>query len=287
MSFPPNLFLVGAQKAGTTFLASLLGQHPEICLSEPKEPGYFTHNSGKDLAWYRSRFRRPEKPYLLDATPSYSASPLPRLDDSAQKSPLWGVPTRIKDLSPDARIVYVVRDPVMRTWSSYWHAVRAGHESRSFHDAISEGSIYMRASRYFDQIQLFRECFARERISILKFESLIKDPNVTLTELLSKLDLPPLANPDFDRGQNRSFRYRGALAVVNRYLSGIGGMNRVSKAISPVLPRSLKDWAYRRLADRIPDMPEEDRRLLTQYFADQNRRLSQEYEIDLIEWSNP
>ena len=36
----PNLFLVGAQKAGTSALAGWLREHPEVCMSFPKEPGY-------------------------------------------------------------------------------------------------------------------------------------------------------------------------------------------------------------------------------------------------------
>ena len=56
MSFPPEVYLIGAQKAGTTTLAYLLSQHPDICVAKNKEPHYFTGNSSKDLACYQKQF---------------------------------------------------------------------------------------------------------------------------------------------------------------------------------------------------------------------------------------
>jgi hypothetical protein len=37
-----NTYLIGAQKAGTTYLAALLDQRPDVCVSDPKEPQFFT-----------------------------------------------------------------------------------------------------------------------------------------------------------------------------------------------------------------------------------------------------
>jgi len=35
----PNLFLVGAQKSGTTTLSVMLASHPSVFMCSPKEPG--------------------------------------------------------------------------------------------------------------------------------------------------------------------------------------------------------------------------------------------------------
>ena len=101
MPFPPQLYLIGTQKGGTSYLASLIGQHPEICLAEPKEPQFYTSHWDKGLDWYRGRFADPDAPVLLDASTSYTASPLPSIDppDAFESSKLAGIPAR--DLTDD------------------------------------------------------------------------------------------------------------------------------------------------------------------------------------------
>ena len=37
----PNLFIIGAMKSGTTSLHEYLNEHPDIIMSEVKEPGFF------------------------------------------------------------------------------------------------------------------------------------------------------------------------------------------------------------------------------------------------------
>ncbi|MGL5835461.1 MAG: sulfotransferase domain-containing protein, partial [Waterburya sp.] len=66
MPFPPEVYLIGAQKAGSTTLAYLLSQHPDICIAKNKEPHYFTGNSSKSWAWYQQQFLNQEKTICLD-----------------------------------------------------------------------------------------------------------------------------------------------------------------------------------------------------------------------------
>jgi len=49
LHFKPNLFVPGAAKSGTTSLHNLLNQHPEICMSSVKEPGYWKNEKFKDF----------------------------------------------------------------------------------------------------------------------------------------------------------------------------------------------------------------------------------------------
>ena len=55
-NFPPQAYLIGAEKAGTTTLAFLLNQHADIQLAESKEPNYFTYEWDRGIDWYRSCF---------------------------------------------------------------------------------------------------------------------------------------------------------------------------------------------------------------------------------------
>ena len=56
MTFAPEAFILGAAKCATTTLADLLDLHPNIRLSDPKEPDFFTGRTGRSAAWYRDRF---------------------------------------------------------------------------------------------------------------------------------------------------------------------------------------------------------------------------------------
>ena len=67
MSFPPEAFLIGAEKAGTTMLLHLFDQHPGITVSEPRITDYFTSNWDKGLDWYRACFVGPPESVFLDA----------------------------------------------------------------------------------------------------------------------------------------------------------------------------------------------------------------------------
>ena len=53
----PTFVIVGAQKSGTTTLHDLLGQHPQIWVSEPKELHFFDKHQGRGVEWYADQFR--------------------------------------------------------------------------------------------------------------------------------------------------------------------------------------------------------------------------------------
>src|SRR5688572_24468381 len=109
----PNFFIIGAMKAGTTSLWQYLRRHPEIFMSKLKEPGYFTEELRWDqgIEWYRSLFD--------DAG---SARAVGEASTSYTKWPRFaGIPARMHALVPEARLIYLVRDPGDRIRSHYIH----------------------------------------------------------------------------------------------------------------------------------------------------------------------
>jgi hypothetical protein len=155
-AFPPKVFVIGAQKSGTTQLASLLGQHPDICLARSKEPDIFSGRWCQGLDSFQSEFARLDR-ICLDASTSYSCACLPRYfsQDIGVESGFNGVPERIHSVSPDARFIYIMRDPVARAFFGYWHEVRAGRETRPFEIAVRQTTYFLRTSHYFGQIELY------------------------------------------------------------------------------------------------------------------------------------
>lgn len=197
----PNLFVVGAMKSGTTTIAAYLDRHPAITVSNPKEPSYFVEPSVLATHWrsmWERRYWADERAYLdlfhvneatrylCDASTLYAK--LPDID---------GVAEKIRDYAPHARIIYVMRDPVMRAISHYWHAFRAGEETRSMAAAIfGDDSAYLAYGRYPMQLAPYLAAFGRQRIYLMVAERVNAAPLDEMNQLFTWLDLHPLPARD-------------------------------------------------------------------------------------------
>lgn len=286
--FPPKVFLIGAQKAGTTFLAGLLDQHPDIQVASPKEPHYFTRNRERGAEWYSRCFPdSSDGVVLVDASPSYSAAPIQdgTVEHRALDSPYIGVPARIAELVPDAQFIYLVRDPVARIHSGYWHAVRTGAERLAFEEAIAPGSHYRRVSDYHQQLRLYREHFLAERFLILRFEDLVHDPEVAVKRCTEFMGLDELARLNTTHGQNRSALYSGSARALDLTLSPAGGLKAATAVGKRVLPVSMQQWLRKKLTSSIPAMPLDIRERLLEEYRPMAVQFETETGVRLYPWA--
>jgi hypothetical protein len=283
--FPPQVFLLGAQKAGTTQLASYLAQHPEICLASPKEPDYFTQHWEKGLGWYESVFADNSK-CLIDASTSYSCAPLPKhfTQDLEAKSAYSGIAERIYNTSPQAKFIYIMRDPVQRAYSAYLHQVRAGIENKTFAQSLQNNTYYMRTSHYAGQLDLYLEYFPISQFKFVFFEDFIRDPHEEVKKCFEFLALDPTVPLHQDVSQNKSFVYKGKWQKVNRLLKEKGGMNKIIKKIKPLVP----DWLMHKVADTMitkPDpIPDTEKAKLEFFFQDANKQLKSLIKSERLPW---
>lgn len=193
----PNLFLIGAMKSGTTYLRKLLSAHPDVFMSDPDEPSYFVDPQHLQTVWpemwecglwrsedrYLDLFRAGgDAPILGEASTNYTKRPL-----------LPGVPERIAAFNPDARFIYVMRDPVERTISHYWHMVRHHAEHRPVAEAVRRDQQYVAVSHYAMQLRPFLERFGRNRVAVLTHERLIADPPAVMRGVYAWLGVDPAA----------------------------------------------------------------------------------------------
>ncbi|HKG36443.1 MAG TPA: sulfotransferase domain-containing protein [Solirubrobacterales bacterium] len=159
----PNLVIIGGLKCGTTSMHHYLGLHPEVQMSKPKELNFFVEELTWDLGleWYKARFDD-RFPVRGESSPHYTN--LPRFQ---------GVAERIDRHVPDARLIYMVRDPIKRILSHWVHATGAGYETRDLVPTISQpDSAYIHRSMYWMQLQPYLELFPREQIAIFTQEEL-------------------------------------------------------------------------------------------------------------------
>ena len=106
----PDFLVISPPKTGSTWLAANLRHHPQIFIPEVKEVRYFSSlYKWLDYRWYCDYFSEAGLRLAGEASPSYAALPLDRI---------W----LIRQLLPDLKLVFLMRDPVSRAWSHARHS---------------------------------------------------------------------------------------------------------------------------------------------------------------------
>lgn len=232
----PNLFIIGAAKSGTTSLHHHLGGHPDIFMSTPKEPGYFARemtNYPKDLEWYLSLFVNAGSAKIIGESSTHYT-----------KLPVYhGVAEHIAEICPTARFIYLMRDPVMRTISHYWHHVRQFAEHRPIMTAIQKDIQYIACSDYSMQLKPYFERFGRDRVYLITFEEFVRRPKASIHAILAWLGVSTDASLPLLKKKNEMPK------VFNRS-KGLGLLHRFRYSdfwteLSPHIPKPLKDYAKR------------------------------------------
>ncbi len=195
----PNLFIIGAAKCATSSVHSYLAEHPDIFMSYLKEPGYFVEPEDRQ---YRKRpFVRPEgteyrlyrndmESYLGLFAEAGCAKIIGESSTGYTQLPKQeGVAKRIHDFNPQARLIYLMRDPVERTISHYWWHVQHESETRDLYKAITEDSHYRAVSNYALQLEPYFDLFDSAQILCLTVEELTARPEQVLASIFSWLDV--------------------------------------------------------------------------------------------------
>lgn len=284
MSFPPDVYLIGAQKSGTTTLAYLLAQHPDICMSNPKEPHFFATSWYKGLNWYRDRFSNCEDAICVDASTTYSMAPLSLEQNSRNTEKyLQDVPQRIYSINPNARFIYLLRDPVERAYSGYWHHYTAGREQKKFEEAIRNDFFYVDVSNYYGQLALWLEYFPIESFQFILFEDMKKNLEYAAKTCFKFIGI------DSENIQLLSQKARNK----SKYVNGVGRQfNRLFTTLDSfgfgyVAPSPVKSFIRMLTTDyqrALPPMQEKDRTFLREYFYDKNRKLELLTGLSLSQW---
>jgi hypothetical protein len=159
----PNLIVIGAQKCGTSGLHYYLGLHPEISMSTPKELDFFVaeRNYSRGLDWYRRHFDSRVE-VRGESSPNYTAYPQH-----------VGVPERMHATVPEARLVFMVRDPIDRIAAHWVHNFAKHRERGDLRETLlHRNTSYVIRSHYHTQLQQFLNQYPREQILVLEQEDL-------------------------------------------------------------------------------------------------------------------
>ena len=269
----PNLIVIGGLKCGTTSLHHYLNLHPEIAMSRPKELNFFVAELNWELGpeWYASHFER-AAPVRGETSPHYTN--LPRFA---------GVAERMREtLGGEARIVYMVRDPIDRMLSHYLHNVGGGYESRPLATALSDPeSAYVARSRYAMQVEPYLEAFGAERVRIVTREDLADRRADTMRAVFEFCGVDAaFVSPQFEREwETGSGKQDGGFRLMDRAVR-LPGLRSLDRNFDR-LPESLR-WLVERVvhdpgrgAAAKPELPDELRERLRGLLADDTARLEQ------------
>jgi hypothetical protein len=237
-----NTYLIGAQKAGTTYLAALLDQRPDVCVSDPKEPQFFTTGFQEGFETYARCFSDPDAQIRLDASTTYSFL-RPRRDmerDLPEDAPglTDPVPQRIAEVCPEARFIYVLRDPVKRAVSAHRHNMRTEPPPAgpiSLLEAFERNPMLVVASRYADQIERYLEVFSRDRFLFLDFARVTCDTAGVLDDVCRFLGISAegITLEAADRAKHSAYRMTPVGRLVRGAQRAMPGAARTLRAAVP------------------------------------------------------
>jgi hypothetical protein len=248
----PNLVVIGAARCGTTSLHMYLDAHPDVFMARHKELRFFVAEEawGRGLDWYRAQFPDRGACVYGESSPAYTMYPIHR-----------GVPERMAEIIPHARLVYLVRDPVARIVSNVHLSLRTGSATGDLATVLgSSGERYLAGSRYGTQLERYLRVFRDDRIMVVDFDDLVGQTDATMRSVFAfaRVD-PDRGSDDLTKVWNRSAGHGRKHLVGRAVVHGIDGV--LGKERSHRLRRFVPAWAKRPFTRSVP-APVADRETL-------------------------
>jgi hypothetical protein len=230
----PNLVVIGAQKCGTSVLHYYLSLHPEVSMSKPKELNFFIEerNWARGIDWYRGHFD-PDARVRGEASPNYSAYPQHQ-----------GVPERMHSVVPEARLIYMIRDPLERIAAHWVHNYAKRREKGTLAETLTHpNTSYVTRSKYAMQLERFLAFYPREQVLVFQQSELRNKRMETLRRIFDFLGVDPdYTHPRFEQERHQTARKTRATRLAVK-LEKLGRSSRAR-----MLPSNF--WLV--LDDRLP-----------------------------------
>ena len=264
----PNLFLVGAPKAGSTLLWTILKEHKDIFFSTnpEKEINYFSYDELTDNSYYKDYKVKTEKDYLNVFLKGQSAKYL--ADGSVSYFAYPSVPKKIYEFNSKAKIIIIVRDPIQRAFSHYNMDKRMGYAKESFSNYLINKNNsyekfihqYIENSLYYKHVKAYLSYFSKDQVCILQLEKI----NSELDKLYKFLDIAKLelkGNYDKINANKAPRNIISRTLQHNRYLA---------TTLKKVVPKKLVSYLEFLLYKKAEKMflKESEKVLLEQYIND-------------------
>ena len=232
----PNLFIAGAPKSGSSFLYQNLGLHPDIFFPKVKELNYFSCSQIQQLPSYY-------QDYLTDSLEKYHShfkagkNHQYRVDSSVSYFTFPEVPNKIKEFNPNAKFIFILRNPIKQAHSHYQMDVRMGVVSHTFQQIIQNPSVspvhsfqYIENGYYYKHIHRYIEVFGAKQVCVLVLETIEQD----LKKLFDFLDLTePAKEINTNKAVNEHKKPR------NKWIQRLHSNRKLVSKLKRIIPKSL------------------------------------------------
>jgi hypothetical protein len=228
----PTFIVIGQAKCGTTTICETLRRHPQVFVTEPKEPHFFGFDSPKrNRAWYDGLYEG------MGAVRAYGEG-----STSYTRPDIYERSARsIHREAPEARLVFLARDPIARLESDWKMRVREGRATwNDINKSLDDNPQVVELGNYWRNLSTYREIFPPEQLLLLFLEDFSRDPEDTMRLIYRHLgvdEVPRIAEETEAVNTASAYRRDGRLMGLARR----SGVLSAGRALLPgPLVRTLK-----------------------------------------------
>lgn len=241
-------------------------------MAAAKEVHYFSRHYDQGVPWYESHFAGGGDASVIgEFSTSYMLDP--------------AVPERLASLLPEARLLFIFRNPIERAYSNYWFSLSIGtqHRDGTFSEVLRspEGfNQYIVGGFYYQHLERFLTFFAPEQTYIMITEEVQREPLRQMALCYRYLGVDTTFQPDVSKTYNTTVTTSNTW-LAPAYSSWVTAKtqlkpfikrfpNRLRSNLAQVEKRAMR----RVLSDERPAMLAEDRAFLAEIYIDENKKLA-------------
>ncbi|WP_176223804.1 sulfotransferase family protein [Marivirga sericea] len=242
----PDFLIIGAGKSGTTSLDNYLKQHPEIFISERKEPNFY----GYELNQLSDFSVKSEINHYTDSVTNledylnlFSSAGQQQLKGETSNTYMYHntAAERIQHYNPEMKLIAILRQPAERLYSRFLHLARENElPTDNFLDCLDKESIWwwrndlVKEGFYGQYLKKYYELFDHSQIKVFLFEDLKNHPEKLFKEVFQFLNIDSGFEP------NLSVEYNQSGFIKNKKVDAIfGGKGIINRTMKFILPKKI------------------------------------------------
>lgn len=246
----PSFIVIGAGKSGTTSLCNLLSKHPQICMSTPKEPRFFSldENFERGWQWYECFFPDAHKAVAIgEGSANYT-----------MRTAYPKTASRIAEALPKVKLIYMVRHPLERIESNWRMGAWENPNYPSFNKALRDPSqmpALVDRSKYWFQINAYRDYFPDDQILVLFLDDFKRDLNGVLNKCYEFIGVDPELPTNQIRDTDKFCNTSAQRNKPSPLLTQLRQIPMV-KQVGQILPKSFRAEIKNSLTNKSPEPPQ-------------------------------
>jgi hypothetical protein len=272
----PTFLGIGVQRAGTTWLHTLLASHPDVYMpTRRKEIRFFERYFDRGLDWYQGFFCPPDEAARYRAIGEIST----------QYYDCEACPERIYRTLPDVKLIIMLRHPVNRAYSHYGFVVQRRNFRGSFQEFLDSRHKSLEKGYYSRYLKRYLDCFDRTQILALLFEEVFGDVTRTQQTLADFLGIEVSGFPA------AGTREKINSSSVPQHQALYGMLVKTGRRLRRRNLEAVVDFVKRLGVDRVlqqgralAPLDREVARQLSQHYQQEFDELERVLQIDLSAW---